>query len=458
MDYRIFFGVFALLGIFYIIFGYRAAQKLKTLDDYFLAQRNLGIFPLAIALIAVHFGSGVIIGTSDDSFHIGLYGLHYVISISLGFIILALGVASRMRSLEVTTVAEIFTTRYHSRILTIGASLISIASLIGILLAQMVGTRELMASLGLYSPWLYCAFWAIIIGYTMAGGLSAIVKSNIFQIVFIICVFFGIFGYELVSNLDLVTHIFSQPEPFTTPDIFSLHRIITIIIIPACYTLIEQDIAQNIFAARSQRIAITSACIASIFMLIFACIPAYFGMKMRLLGTVLPEGANPLLYIFDLQYPSLVVVLAVYGIFAASISTADTILCAITSHVVEDFNLRTPTHAGNIRLAQVVTLIVGLGALLGSARATSLLDILISSYMIPIATIFVPLIVAYFTPRVSRYAAYASIIGGASALFLFKTYLPITLLPPEAGSLLVSAAAYAITWILTYSRPLIQAK
>ncbi len=449
MDYRIFFGVFAILGLFYLIFGYRAAQKLQTLDDYFLAQRNLGVFPLAIALIAVHFGSGVIIGTSDASYNIGLYGLHYVISISLGFILLALGIASRMRSLEVTTTAGIFTKRYNSHILTLGASVVSIASLIGILLAQMVGTRELMASLGVYSPWLFCIFWGIIIAYTMAGGLSAIVKSNIFQIVFIICVFFGIFGYELYSNFDIVAHIFSQPEPFTTPDIFSIHRIATIIIIPACYTLIEQDIAQNIFAARSQRTALVSACIASIFMLIFSCIPAYFGMKSRLLGVTLPEGANPLLHIFDLQYPSLIVVFAVYGIFAASISTADTILCAITSHVVEDFNLRTPTHAGNVRLAQVITLIIGMAAMIWSFRATSLLDVLINSYMIPIATIFVPLIVAYFTPRVSRYAAYASVFVGGGSLLLFKTYISLVLLPPEAASLCMSALAYTITWTLT---------
>lgn len=448
MNYLIFFSIFVILGLFYLLFGYQAAQKLKTLDDYFLAQRNLGIMPLAIALIAVHFGSGVIIGTSDDSFHIGLYGLHYVVGISLGFIILAFGVASRMRSLEVTTTAEIFTKQYHSRVLTVLASLVSIASLIGILLAQMVGTRELMTSLGLYSPWLFCAFWAIIVAYTMAGGLSAIVKSNVFQITFIICVFLSIFGYELYSNFDMVAHAFSQPDIFQVPDIFSIHRIITIVAIPACYTLIEQDVAQNIFAARSQRIALISAFIASIFMLLFSCIPAYFGMKTRLLGITLPEGANPLLYIFDQQYSSLVVILAVYGIFAASISTADTILCAITSHVVEDFNLRTSTDKGNVRLAQVITLTIGLVAMVWSFYATRLLDILINSYMIPIATIFIPLIVAYFTPRVSRYAAYASVIAGGGSLLLFKAYGSLVILPPEAASLIVSGIAYGITWIL----------
>ena len=449
MNYILFLGVFVVLGIFYLIFGYRAAQKLQNLDDYFLAQRNLGVMPLAIALIAVHFGSGVIIGTSDDSYAIGLYGLHYVISISLGFIILAMGVASRMRSLPVTTTPEIFSYRYNSSTLKIGASLVSIASLVGILLAQMVGTRELMTSLQLYSPWLYGIFWAIIIGYTMAGGLSAIVKSNIFQIVFIVCVFFGLFGYELYSNFDLVQHAFSQPEPFSTPDIFSIQRIITIILIPACYTLIEQDIAQNIFAARSQKIAVTSAFIASIFMLTFSCIPAYFGMKCRLLGIYLPAGANPLLHLFDQEYASWIVILAVYGIFAASISTADTILCAITSHVIEDFNIRTSSNRGNVRLAQVTTLGIGVATLIGSFYATSLLDILLNSYVIPIATFFTPLIVAYFTPRVSRYAAYASVIIGAIALITFKTYYMPILIPPEAAALLVSAISYAAVWIIT---------
>jgi len=447
MNYVLFFTVFAVLGVFYLIFGYQAAQKLQNLDDYFLAQRNLGIMPLSIALIAVHFGSGVIIGTSDDSFTMGLYGLHYIVSISLGFIILALGVAWYMRALPVTTTAEVFAYRYQSTPLKYGASLASICSLIGILLAQMVGTRELMASLHLYSPWLFTAFWAIIIGYTMAGGLSAIVKSNVFQIVFIVCVFCGLFGYELVTNFDMVYYAFSQPETFSALDTFSIHRIITFILIPACYTLIEQDIAQNIFAARSQNIAVISACIASFFMLSFSCIPAYFGMKSRLLGLDLPAGANPLLFLFDQEYPSWIVVFAVYGIFAASISTADTILCAITSHVIEDFKLRTSTAYGSIKLAQGTTLGIGVITLVASLYATSLLDILINSYMIPIATFFVPLVIAYITPRVSRYAAYASIICGGMSLIIFKTVYTIYVIPPEAASLLMSAAAYMLVWI-----------
>jgi len=169
MNYPLFIGTFIVLGIFYVIFGYRAAQKLQNLDDYFLAHRNLGIISLAIALIGVHFGGGVIFATSNASYNIGLYGLHYVVGICLGFIILAAGVASRIQQLGVTTIAEVFTLRYKSPVLKYFCSALSIASLVGILLAQMVGTRTRMISLDVYSIWLYIAFWAIIIGYTMAG-------------------------------------------------------------------------------------------------------------------------------------------------------------------------------------------------------------------------------------------------------------------------------------------------
>jgi len=449
MNTFLFFSVFAILGLFYLVFGYKAAQKLQNLDDYFLADRNLGILSLSIALIAVHFGGGVIVGTSNQSFYIGLYSLAYIVGISVGFILLAAGIASRMQALGVTTIAEVFVTRYRSQVLKIACSLFSIISLTGILLAQMVGTRNIMHALQLYSPWLFIAFWAIIIGYTMAGGLSAIVKSNVFQIIFMASVFILLFLYEAYTDFAHVKHAFSQPDIFSVPDIFSTRQIITIILMPACYTLIEQDIAQNIFAARTQRIAIVSALIASIFMLAFSCIPAYFGMKARLLSYVVPEGANPLLYFFDQQYSPFIVVLAVYGIFAASISTADTILCAITSHIITDFRLRTPTNLGNVRLAQVMTLIMGMFTLIASFYAEDVISILTGSYMIPVATVFVPLVVTYFTRRVSTAAAYTSVILGGVSLPVLYQYPVIESIPPAALALTISAVGYMIVWYIS---------
>jgi SSS family solute:Na+ symporter len=420
MDKTLFLGLFGLLGSLYIYIGYRASRSIITIDDYFLAGRQLGIFSLTVALIATQLGGGVILGTSKESFAHGLYGILYVLSISIGFIILAAGLAGKMRALNVHTTAEVFQLRYHSTSLRKLASLLSMISLGGILTAQVVASRNLMLSLDVYSETLFIAFWVLITGYTMLGGLKAVVHNDIFQLTFIISVFAGIFGYELWSNPGAVTSIlFTTHARFVPLNLATVGRFLSILFIPACYCLIEQDVAQTLFAARSPRIALVGTFIAALCMLSFALIPTYFGMKAHLLGIHIPEGANPLIYLLDKSYAAPIMTLVVYGIFAAIISTADALLCAISSHLVQDFNIvREKSH--QLWVAKGATLVIGIITFALGHYYDNIIDVLVGSYNIPVAALFVPLMAAFIFKTVSAKAAWASVIIGLSSFIFLK--------------------------------------
>lgn len=444
MERDLFYILFSLLGFFYIYIGYRASQAVHTIDDYFLAGRKLGIFSLAIALIATQLGGGVILGTSKEAFHVGIYGMLYVISISLGFIILASGLAARLRSFNVNTTAEIFEKYYKSVLLRKIASFFSIISLSGLLIAQVVASRNLMISLNVYHELLFFIFWFFIICYTMLGGLRAIVNNDIFQLTFIIFVFCGIFIFEFFQNPSLLVNtLFNSHQQFSLPETITLGRFFSIICIPALYSLIEQDIAQSFFAARTPRVALVGAFLAGIFMLLFAFIPVYFGMKAHLFGINLPEGANPLISLFDQTYQPFTVTLITYGVFAAIISTADALLCAISSHIVQDFEI---VHKENkkksLLLSKFTMLLVGIISLVLGRYFKNIIDVIVGSYAIPVSTLFVSLLVVYLNFKASKMGAYCSITAGFCAFIFFKLAPGSQIFSPEAAALAISFIGY----------------
>ena len=433
------------MGIIYSFMGYRASKSIHTVSDYFLAGRKIGTIPLAIALIATQLGGGVILGTSYESYISGFAGMLYVIGISLGFIILGLGLAGRLRSFNISTTAELFEVYYKSVLLKKIASVLSITSLCGILLAQVIASFNLMISLGIYSDLLFFLFWVLVIGYTMVGGLKAIVNNDIFQLSFIIAVFCGLFAYELIFAQagQVLANAFTLFKTSKLP--FSTGGTVATILMPACYLLIEQDIAQNIFAARTPKTAIVATLLASIFMLCFAIIPVYFGIKAFSLGLPLQEGANPLLVLIDNSYPQWVTTLVVYGILAAIISTADALLCAISSHIAQDFTFFS-TEQSSLKYSKFIMLAIGLTTLILGRYFNNIIHVIIGSYAIPVTALIVPLLVAYYKIPSSKTGALTSILCGLGGFIYAK--VAGTAFPPELGGVAASAAGYIIGYLV----------
>src|SRR5690606_9994480 len=113
-------------------------------------------------LIATQLGSGLILGTAQRAYEVGMLGVLYTIGMSIGFILLGCGFASRMRGLNITTTAQIFDLHYGSNTLKLIASALSIISLWGILVAQIIASKMLFISLGITDPYLLLSFWAFL--------------------------------------------------------------------------------------------------------------------------------------------------------------------------------------------------------------------------------------------------------------------------------------------------------
>jgi len=423
MNYLLFIAIFFSFGLLYFVLGWIASKKIKTNSDYFLAGRSLGLTSVTFTLLATQIGGGMLLGTSQEAYNIGFYGIMYTVGMSLGYILLGLGFASRLRALNISTVAELFETKYNSPILKKLASILSVATMFGLVIGQIVGSKFLIESLGIHNEFVFLAFWAIIIAYTIMGGLKAVAMTDTAQVIFIILLFGGIFVYSLYGETEpffSATSIMKYGEIFDTSKITFL-KAIGITLMPALFSLIGQEYAQRFFASKTKMIAALSAILASILMILFSIIPIYFGMKAKLLG--MPLSGSPLIMAISELTHEFVLILAVCGLIAAITSTGDSLLCSISSNIAQDFDLSSFKIKNKVTLSKIITLIAGILAVIGSYFVPkNIITVLIGSLEISVCCLLVPLLFAYFKDNLNKNAAIGSIVFGLIGFIFFKIY------------------------------------
>ena len=424
MDLIIFITVFSALALLYVVLGLFASKQVKTDADYFVAGRSLGVWQISANLIATQLGGGMLLGTAAQAYQTGFYGILYSLGMGLGFLLLACGIAARLQQFPVTTTAQLFETQYGSFRLKQIASLLSIITLFGILVAQVVGFKSLLYSLGINYEWAIACFWLSIVFYTMIGGLRAITINDMVQLCIIIASFGTLFIYTFfndpiswfsASSLATIQQLFKAPN-------ISLASLSGLILMPALFALIEQDLAQRFFASRSARVATVSALTASIFLLVFSFIPVYFGIKMRLSGISLIAQQNPLIVFLEQNTSNLFCAIIMCAIVAAIISTADAQLNGIAANITQDFTKNSNIAPSKLlSTSKTVTLIIGIAALFASYIVpASILDIIISSYELSVCCLLVPLLVCYFSKKVYTTAAYCAVFAGLIGFIYFK--------------------------------------
>jgi SSS family solute:Na+ symporter len=385
----------------------------------------------------------MLLGTSAEAYKVGYYGILYTLGMSLGFLMLGLGFASKLQSLNVSTTAELFETRYNSQTLKKVASFLSIMTLCGILIAQIVAARSFMMSLGIGNELILILFWAIVVIVTMAGGLKAVTIADTFQVGVIIATFGTIFLYVLMqepSSFFSFSSLASQQKIFGGTD-FGFSTLVGIALMPALFSLIEQDLAQRFFAARTKKIATLSALAASGFLLLFSLVPVYFGMKAKTMGLAI-EG-SPLMPTIGAIAGDIALALAAIGVIAAITSTADSLLCAVSSNIAQDFKSVFTGKRSHLSTSKFVTLAVGIIVLIASYLVPqNIIEILIGSYELSVSCLLVPLLFSYFTTNLKKSAAIGAILCGLLGFITFKIY-PIAI-PHSVAALGLSLIGYGL--------------
>lgn len=445
MQTALFFVITAGLFTLYLFIGYVASRKNVSSLDYLLAGKSLGIPTVTATLLAAQVGGGMFLGTAQDPFR----GLFYILGVALGLLILGLGIAEKMRTFNASTTGEILEMTYGSTKLRHLAATLSVISLLGILIGQILAVKSVLVTFAnIHDHLFFILFWLGIVTYTMIGGLHTVIITDFFRIIFIILVFSGICLYSLLTDpvsffsAENLTRVFEMYQESS----ITWQEGLRIILVPALFCLIEEDLAQKFFSARTQKIAGISALLASVLLVFFSFVPFYLGIKGKFLRLALEANVSPLLPVLTSLTSPFFFTIALCGILAAITSTSDSLLCALTSILTKPCSELLAIKP-SIALSRTIICVAGISTLLISYLfPEQIISVLVASYEVSICALFVPFLGSLFLKRHVSFAAWMAALTGLLLFVSFK--IPTAYLPPYIEPALTLCAPYATFIIL----------
>lgn len=432
MNMFVFIGAMVCLALISLVIGYRTSDSLKTKEDYYLGSRKLGFFSLSFTLLATQLGGGAIVGSAEAAFRYGWKAIYYSMGLALGLFLLSSGVGAKFRNLGIGTVSEIFSKIYGSPFLRKCSSLISILSLFFILVAIGVSARKFFYSIGVESNFFFFAFWSLAILYTVAGGLNAVVKTDLIQVLFILFVF-------LLITLSLP---FSENFSMPSSEVFERGGEISLLswlVTPFLFILISQDMGQRCFSAKSPSLVSRSTFFAGILLLAASLFPMFLGVYASAQNWDMDAGASVLIAaVLKLSNPSFAALFAA-AVLMAILSTADSLICAISSNLSLDFPI-----FGERKYVAAITFLVGVFAMVWSSMESNIIPMMVFAYELSVCAMLVPAMGGLFIKNISRQAGIFSFFAGIFTFVLLKLFKWDLSIPSELLPLLISAIVFSL--------------
>lgn len=442
--------IFALYFLGVLAIGFYHFRRNESREDYYVGGRRISAGHVGMSIVATDVGGGFSIGLGGLGFAIGLSGSWLLFTGLVGAWLCAVVTVPRVKGLDVEhgllTYPDFLRLRYGKRVAAL-AAVISGIGYLGFTSAQVLAGAKLAAgSVFAHITWadplklsLYLMAGVILI-YTVLGGLKAVIYTDTLQWIILLA---GLslcglpFAYREVGG-------WARLRENLPPEFFRLSNVTWVQIVNWFVTIIPiwfvaMTLYQRIFACRGVKEAKRAFFIAG---LLEYPIMAFLGVSLGMMARVVfpqaePEMAMPMLLGQALPAGIAGIVIAAY--FSAIMSTADSCLIASSANwvndIIDQFGVQLSAR-GFVRLSQIVTLVVGVLALVLAGAFDTVLGLILHAYAFMVSGLLVPTLGAYFWKHSRPEAALVSMLGGGGlTLYLIFTEasLPAKLDPSLFG-------------------------
>jgi len=401
-----------IFGMLYI--GYWFSRKSSSFDDYFMAGRGITAPLLVGTLVSTFYGLDTLFGTSEVGFHEGIsaffaYSLPYTaLYVAMAF----LSPAFKTRFPENSTMQDIAFQKYGDR----AGIITSVASFI-----YSTNTMEMMGIGFLLHLVLGMPYWmgvaigaAIVLGYTLTGGLWAVVVTDFVQFfimlvtvgVGLIVAWYDLGGYDNIVK-GLSNFVGGDASYYFTPGAGYLTTwTLVAYSVTSLAVLCDPAFFQRMFASAGPQ-EIKKAFAAGVPMwLSFDWAVSFLGIAAAAaigLGVIPEVEPNEALFAMLGQYlPVGVLGLAFVGVVAAAMSTADSYFLASGGVIGYDiYKVVRPQSTGEQRVRMVKWGIV-ISAILSISLAfvfKRIMTVWVFQATIIIATALIPVYMGAFLKK-----------------------------------------------------------
>ncbi len=457
-------GIVILYLLIMLGIGVVFTKKIKNSDDYFLAGRSLGAFPIACSLAATTIGGAAMLGRTGTIYQKGLAGVTMALPYLLAMILMAFAfprIAKIGRKYDIGTLPQLFGVRYGK----------SMQAAIGLLCAigmgasvatQISGCSTVFSIMGgnnLGISYEVAAIFATIIfvGYVLFSGLYSVVWTDVVQCVLLVIMIYLVLPLKGISDAGGWTAMMNAvPKTHLNWnfDTAIIGAMVTNFAIVACNPPIWQRAFSAKTSGTAKRGMILGYCIYGA--TIFLCI--YIAFAALAIIPDIKETFNS----YDYTVPALVmkvlpkgfIGLTVAAMLAVSMSSGDSQLLCSMQHFTSDFmkaikpELTTKQELVCGRAACAVSGIIALILALWMRSAYDLLMLVWGFYSSCMAC---PALATLFWKKATKQGILFGIFGGLFANIIWKYVLgtPFGVSAVIPG-LICSALLIIIVSLITY--------
>ena len=415
-----------LVAILYI--GLVSGKKIKTFDNYTIGNRKFSDFAICCTVAATVIGGSSTMGAVGKAYEVGIIQFVGKIGGVLAYLVVGLFFARRFSNYYgCHSIGDVFYKSYG----TSGKVLAGIAgSFYEILLVSLqftaMGTAiSVLTGLSYIKSLLISA--GIILIYTGRGGIRAVTFTDVLQLIVLI-VAFPILLISVVGDIGGLNTLMERlPKSHMTFANEHLPRylFLTLFILP---TLAPHHI-QRLLMMRNGNQAVKAYRNTTFICLFLAVVAIFLGLAARVLLPVLEHGDEALLTLITGYLPAGVFGIAVIGILAVLMSTADSYLnigsIMLVNDVMIPYNKRKNrefSDAEKLKWARRFALFIGSGAIIFASLRVGLFDlaVLVEGFWFP--TILAPLYFLLFNMKIPFKHFLFNAIIGFFTFILWDTY------------------------------------
>jgi SSS family solute:Na+ symporter len=415
--------------------GFFFLKKNKTTDDYYVGGRQMSSLHIGLSVVATDVGGGFSIGLGGLGFIMGLSGSWLLftglIGAWLSSIFLIPKVSKLARRKGFLSFPQFLASVFDRRVAML-AGIISAIGYLGFTSSQILAGAKLASSTfsGLSLTNALLAMGVIAVGYTVLGGLKAVIYTDTIQWIILIAglLFIGLpVSYISIGGMEMIRDTLC-PEFLTLGNV-SWQQIVNWMFTIVPIWFIGMTLYQRIYAAKDTKTAKRGWFIAGLFEYpVMAFLGVILGMfaRVALENGLLPgytagdmdaEMGLPVLLKTVLPAGLLGIVLSAY--FSAIMSTADSCLMASSGNILTDL-LKKHNAKKSLGYSQLITLFIGISALLLALKMENVLELMLLSYSFMVSGLIVPVLAALFTKDADADAALVSMISGGLTTLVLK--------------------------------------
>ena len=413
-----------------IAFGAYIGRRAKTASDFFVAGRNFNSGLLFTTLIAANLGAGSTVGVAALAYTHGLSAWWWIGSAGIGSMILAFIVGPKIwriaRENNFYTLSDYLDKRYSKFFSGIISVMMSVGTL-ALFSGQLLGIAwilEVVAEV----PKTYGIITGAIVTtlYFAAGGLLSGAMVNIVEVAVILAGFVVAlpFVWNFSGGLEGIREHVNNSSYFDFYGMGSTAIIgYMVMLIPSFF--ISPGLIGKVFAAKDERAIKIGTALNGLVQLIFAVIPVIIGMAAFSCFPDLTRADLALPTAMKNMMPFFAASMALAAIFAAEVSTADTVLYMLAGSLTNDIYKRffNPEISDKklLTFSRIVTIICGVSGIILALRLESIISALTIFYSLMSVSLSAPLVFGLFTKKASNMGAILSALAGV-ALTLFITF------------------------------------